>query len=169
LIISTQLHPEQGTARSDPIWQSEFVKRFVGLSATAQRRVYFARQDTSGDRGGCVNRSVLTELADEFEFEKVHPELLSFDKQVELAASTIALFGERGSAMMWSFFMPTSSRTIVVNGKTGRQKDRHVTIQNPVLAARGSRYCEINAVRVGSHQHFEVDPRLLRTAMEQLP
>jgi hypothetical protein len=169
LIVSTQLHPEQPTACADPIWQSEFVTRFVGSSVSPQRRVYLARQDTSGDRGGCVNRTVLTELAEEFGFEKIHPELLSLDEQISLVASTTDLFGERGSALNWSLYMPTQSRTIAVNGKALSRKDRHVTFQNPVLAARGSRYCEINAVRAGTHNYFEVDPRAMRTAMEQLP
>ena len=167
LIVSTHLHPTQRTARADPIWQSNFVARFVGdVTLSPSRRIYFARQDESGARGGCVNRSVLSELADEFGYEKVHPELLSFEEQVDLVASTTDLFGERGSALNWSLFMPAGSRTVTINSKAMGGKDTHVTYQNPVLAARGSQYCEINAVRAGRHNYFEVDPRGVRRALE---
>jgi hypothetical protein len=109
---------------------------------------------------------VLSELADEFGYEKVHPELLSFEEQVDLVASTTDLFGERGSALNWSLFMPAGSRTVTINSKAMGGKDTHVTYQNPVLAARGSQYCEINAVRAGRHNYFEVDPRGVRRALE---
>lgn len=169
LIVSTQLHPEQSTARADPIWQSEFVTRFVGSQLPLpERRIYFARQDTSGARGGCVNRTVLNEMAEEFGYETVYPELLSFDEQVELVASAVDLFGERGSALNWSLFMPPGSRVVTVNGKSFDSNDRHVTFQNPVLAARGSRYREINATRAGTHRFFEVEPQGLRRALESL-
>jgi hypothetical protein len=112
---------------------------------------------------------VLSELADEFGYEKVHPELLSFEEQVDLVASTIDLFGERGSALNWSLFMPPDSQTVMVNSKTSSRENPHSSFQNPVLAARGSRLREINVVRAGRHDYFEVDPRALRTAMGQLP
>ena len=170
LIVSTHLHPERNTARSDPIWQSDFVSRFVGTAAESpSRRIYFGRQDASGDRGGCLNRSVLSDIAEEFGYETVYPELLSFDEQVELVSSTIDLFGERGSALNWSLYMPSGSRTIMVNGRAPNSKRCHMSVQNPVLAARGSRYFELNVNRAGQHSHFEVDPRALRMAMETLP
>jgi len=170
LIVSTHLHPVRRTARADPIWQSNFVARFVGDGTPSpSRRIYFARQDESGARGGCVNRSVLSELAEEFGYEKVHPELLSFEEQVDLVASTTDLFGERGSALNWSLFMPSGSQTVMVNSKVPNSKRRLTSFHNPVLAARGSRYREINVVRAGRNDHFEVDPRALRSAMEQLP
>jgi capsular polysaccharide biosynthesis protein len=112
---------------------------------------------------------VLSELAEEFGYEKVHPELLSFEEQVDLVASTTDLFGERGSALNWSLFMPSGSQTVMVNSKAPNSKRRQTSFHNPVLAARGSRYREINVVRAGRNDHFEVDPRALRTAMEQLP
>ena len=169
LIVSTHLHPERRTARADPIWQSEFVSRFVGATTEPpSRRIFFGRRDASGDRGGCVNGSVLSEIAEEFGYETVYPELLSFDEQVELVASSADLFGELGSALSWSLHMPAGSRTVMVNGKAPNSKRRHTSFQNPVLAARGSRYREINAVRAGRHSHFEVDSRALRMAMETL-
>lgn len=170
LIVSTHLHPERTTARADPIWQSDFVSRFVGTTTELpSRRIFFGRQDGSGARGGCVNRSVLSDIAEEFGYETVYPELLSFDEQVELVASTIDLFGEYGSALNWSLYMPSGSRTILVNGKAPNSKRRHLSFQNPVLAARGSRYFELNVARAGEHSNFEVDPRALRMAMETLP
>ena len=169
LIVSTHLHPSRRTARADPIWQSEFVARFVGdATPSPSRRIYFARQDVSGARGGCVNRSVLSELADAFGYETVYPEMLTLDEQVELVSSTIDLFGERGSALNWSLFMPSDSQTVLVNSKKSSRENLHASYQNPVLSARGSRYREINAVRAGRQHYFEVDPRALRTAMEQL-
>lgn len=167
LIVSTQLHPELQTARADPKWQAEFVSRFLGTSAvTPSRRVHFARRGAAGERGGCVNRRVLSDLATEFGYEEVHPELLSFDEQVELVASTVDMFGERGSAMNWSLFLPSDSRTVLVNGKDLDRKVGHLNFHNPVLAARGSHYREINAVRAGSHNYFEVDPRGVRRALQ---
>ena len=168
LIVSTQLHPEQATARADPIWQSDFVSRFVGSSPSTQRRIYFARQDASGARGGCVNRAALDELAEEFGYEKVHPELLSFDEQVELVASTVDLFGERGSALVWSMFMPPGSRVVSVNGRSSDSKLAHVSFLNPAVAARGSRYRAINAVLAGTTRFFEIDPIGVRRALEGL-
>jgi hypothetical protein len=169
LIVSTHLHPEQYTARADPKWQAEFVSRFLGASApTPSRRVYFARRGATGERGGCVNRHVLNDLANEFDYEEVHPELLSFDEQVELAASTVDAFGERGSALNWSLFMPSGSRTVVVNGKQINRTSGHRTFHNPVLAARGSQYLEINAVLGGTHTFFEVDPVGVRRALERM-
>jgi hypothetical protein len=170
LIVSTHLHPEPTTARADSIWQSEFVSRFVGVATEPpSRRIFFGRRDESGGRGGCVNRSVLSEIAEEFGYETVYPELLSFDEQVELVGSTIDLFGEQGSALNWSLCMPSGSRTVLVNSKAPNSKRRHTCYQNPVLAARGSRFREVNATRAGGHAHFEVDPRALRLAMETLP
>ena len=170
LIVSTHLHPESTTARADSIWQSDFVSRFVGATTPPpSRRIFFGRQDESGVRGGCVNRSVLSDIAEEFGYETVYPELLSFDEQVELVASTIDVFGEHGSALNWSLYMPSGSRTVLVNGKAPNSKRRHASFQNPVLAARGSRYRELNVARAGQHSHFEVDPRELRKAMETLP
>jgi capsular polysaccharide biosynthesis protein len=169
LIVSTHLHPEQYTARADPKWQAEFVSRFVGeTTVTPSRRVHFARRDTSGERGGCVNRQVLNDLAAEFGYEEIFPELLTFDEQVELVASTVDVFGERGSALNWSLFMPSGSRTVLVNSKAMNRKDSHVTFHNPVLAARGSQYREINAVRAGTPNFFEVDPRSVRRALESM-
>lgn len=169
LIVSTHLHPELTTARADPVWQSDFVSRFVGTaSEPPSRKIFFGRRDESGIRGGCVNGSVLSDIAEEFGYETIYPEMLSFDEQVELVASSTDVFGEHGSAMNWSLFMPSGSRTVMVNGKAPNSNRRHTSFQNPVLAARGSRYREINAVRAGRHAHFEVDPRALRMAMETL-
>jgi hypothetical protein len=65
--------------------------------------------------------------------------------------------------------MPSGSQTVLVNSKTSSRENLHASFQNPLLAARDSRYREINVVRAGRNDHFEVDPRALRTAMEQLP
>jgi hypothetical protein len=168
LIVSTHLHPERRTCRADPIWQSEFVTRFVGSLPPPHRRVYLARQGLSDERGGCVNRWVLNELAEEFGYETVYPETLSFDEQVELVSTSIDVFGEQGSALNWSLFMPSGSRTVLVKSKLKSAEVRDATFHNPVLAARGSRYREISAVQAGGPNHFEVDPRELRKAMETL-
>jgi hypothetical protein len=169
LVVSTHLHPEQKTARADPIWQAEFVSRFVGeATSLPPRRIYLGRRDSSGVRGGCVNRWVLDELAEECGYETVYPELLSFAEQVALISTSIDVFGEHGSALNWSLFMPSGSRTVLVNSKPMSNLVPHISFQNPVLAARGSRYREINAVRGGRHNYFEVEPRALRRAMEQL-
>jgi len=169
LLVSTHLHPDSKTARADPIWQAEFVSRFVGESRSLpSRRIYLGRRDSSGVRGGCVNRWVVDEVAEEYGYETVYPELLSFGEQVELISTSIDVFGEHGSALNWSLFMPSGSRTVLVNSKPMSTLVPHISFQNPVLAARGSRYREINAVRGGRHSYFEADPRALRSAMEKL-
>ena len=170
LIVSTQLQPESRTARADPRWMSEFVARLTPESSPAPaRRVYLARQDSSGLRGGCANRHELDRIAADFGYEKVIPELLSFDEQLRLASSTVDMFGEQGSALTWSMFMPPDSRLVTVQSKPDDLQNRYVTFLNPTLAARGSKFFDIGAVRAGQHLSFEVDPRALRTAMEQLP
>lgn len=170
LIVSTQLQPESRTARADPRWMSEFVARLSPESGhTSARRVYLARRDSSGLRGGCANRHELDRIAADFGYETVIPELLTFDEQLQLATSTIDMFGEQGSALTWSMFMPPESRLVTVQSKPDDLQNRYVTFLNPTLAARGSRFFDIGAVRAGMHLNFEVDPRALRTAMEQLP
>ena len=172
LIVSTQLQPESRTARADPRWMSEFVARLTPESTPESppaRRVYLARQDSSGLRGGCANRHELDRIAADFGYETVIPELLSFDEQLRLASSTVDMFGEQGSALTWSMFMPPESRLVTVQSKPDDLQNRYVTFLNPTLAARGSRFFDIGAVRAGQHLSFEVDPRALRTAMEQLP
>jgi hypothetical protein len=170
LIVSTQLQPESRTARADPRWMSEFVARLSPESAhTPGRRVYLARQDSSGLRGGCANRFELDLIAADFGYEKVVPELLTFDEQLRLATSTVDMFGEQGSALTWSMFMPPESRLVTVQSKPDDLQNRYVTFLNPTLAARRSRFFDVGTVRAGGHLSFEVDPRALRTAMEQLP
>jgi hypothetical protein len=79
------------------------------------------------------------------------------------------MFGEQGSALIWAMFMPPKSRLVTVQSKPDHLQNRFMTFLNPVLAARGSAFYDIGAVRAGMHACFEVDPRALRTAMEQLP
>lgn len=169
LIVSTNLQPEAITARADPRWMSEFVTRLAPEPATTpDRRVYFARQDSSGIRGGCANRHELEQIATDFEYETVFPETMTFDEQIRLVASTVDMFGEQGSALTWSMFMPSGSRLVTVQGKPDDHQNRFMTFHNPVLAARGSRFYDVGAFRAGSHSSFEVDPTALRTAMEKL-
>jgi len=170
LIVSTQLFPEVNTGRADPQWLSDFVNRLSSVPASKPaRRVYFARDDASGIRGGCANRHELDRIASEFGYETVIPESLSFEEQIRLATETVDMFGEQGSALTWSMFMPPESRLVSVQSKPDGHQNRHMTYHNPVLAARGSRFDLIGAVRAGKHLGFEVDPRALRRAMEQLP
>ena len=172
LIVSTQLLPEAVSGRADPRWMSEFVARLTPPTTAASspaRRVYLARQDASGVRGGCANRHELDRIAADFGYEKVIPELLSFDEQLRLSASTVDMFGEQGSALIWAMFMPPESRLVTVECKPDDLQNRYVNFLNPLLAARGSRFLDLGAVRAGSNMSFEVNPRALRTAMEQLP
>ncbi len=170
LIVSTQLFPEVNTGRADPQWLTEFVNRLSPVPAgEPSRRVYFARDDASGIRGGCANRYELDRIATEFGYETVIPEALSFTDQIRLASETVDMFGEQGSALTWSMFMPPQSRLVSVQSKPDGHQNRHMTYHNPVLAARNSRFDLIGAVRAGKHLGFEVDPRALRRAMEQLP
>lgn len=169
LFVSTQLHPESRTARADPLWLNDFVERFTSASPSATpRKVYFARDDSSGVRGGCVNREILDEVAEEFGYDRVVPETLSFADQIALVSSTTDMFGERGSALNWAGFMPTGSRVVMVNGIPETPGRTSVTFHNPVMAARGSTFNEINVMRAGTHRHFEVDETLLRRAMSGL-
>jgi len=169
LIVSTNLQPEANTARADPRWMSEFVSRLSPEPATTPaRRVYFARQDSSGIRGGCANRQELDRIATDFGYETVFPETMTFDEQMRLATSTVDMFGEQGSALTWSMFMPAGSRLVMVQGKPDDHQNRFMTFHNPVLAARGSRFYDIGASRAGSHSSFEVNPSALRAALEKL-
>jgi len=170
LIVSTQLFPEVNTGRADPQWLTDFVNRLSPVQVRKPaRRVYFARDDASGIRGGCANRYELDRVAAEFGYEAVIPESLSFPEQIRLATETVDMFGEQGSALTWSMFMPPESRLVSVQSKPDGHQNRLMTYHNPVLAARGSSFDLIGAVRAGKHLGFEVDPRALRRAMEQLP
>jgi capsular polysaccharide biosynthesis protein len=170
LIISTQLQPNAQSARSDPRWMTEFISRFAPRPKdVGARRVYLAREDSSGLRGGCANRHELDRIAADFGYESVIPELLTFDEQLSVATSAVDMFGEQGSALMWAMFMPPESRLVTVKSKPDDQQNRFMTFLNPVLAARKSRLRGIGVVRAGTHNYFEVNPRALRTAMEQLP
>ncbi|MBJ7433338.1 MAG: glycosyltransferase family 61 protein [Microbacteriaceae bacterium] len=169
LIVSTQLQPERRTARSDPKWMSDFVERFtVASPPTAPRRVYFARRDDSGERGGCANRHEIRALAEEYGYETIVPELLSFDEQVDLVASTVDMIGEQGSALNWSMVMPRESRLVMVHNKDKGRKAMDVTFHNSVLSARGASLYDVRAVRAGGPPNFEIDPRALRRALETL-
>ncbi|CAB4866910.1 unannotated protein [freshwater metagenome] len=169
LIVSTQLQPERRTARSDPKWMSEFAERFTATSPpTAPRRVYFARRNLSGKRGGCANRNEIGALAEEFGYETVVPELMSFDQQVDLVASTVDMIGEQGSALNWSMVMPRESRLVMVHNKDKGRKATDATFHNSVLSARGASFYDIRVVRAGGPPNFEIDPRALRRALETL-
>jgi hypothetical protein len=169
LFVSTQLHPESRTARADPVWLNDFVERFTSATPpTAPRKVYLARDNFSGRRGGCVNREILDEVAEQFGYDRVVPETLSFPDQIALVSSTTHMLGERGSALNWAGFMPTGSEVVMLNGVPETMGKNAVTFHNPVMAARGSVFNEINAMRAGTHRHFEVDPALLRRAMSGL-
>lgn len=169
LFVSTQLHPESRTARADPVWLNDFVERFTSATApAAPRKVYFARDNFSGARGGCVNREILDEVAEQFGYDRVVPETLSFPDQIALVSSTTHMLGERGSALSWAGFMATGSEVVMVNGIPETMGKNSVTFHNPVMAARGSVFNEINVMRAGTHRHFEVDPALLRRAMSGL-
>ncbi len=169
LIVPTHLQPESRSARSDPHSLNEFVARFTGATRNSSpRRVYFARDHTSGKRGGCANRHELTALAEEFGYETVLPEKMSLDAQIKLVTSTTDMLGEQGSALTWSMFMPRGSRLVMVQNKPTFHKDRALTYHNSVLAARGSSLHDIAAFREGTSRNYEIEPATVRDALEKL-
>ena len=169
LIVQTHLQPQSRSARSDPHSVNEFVTRFapVKMSAPA-RRVYFARDAESGERGGCANRDELSALAEEFGFETAYPEKMSLDEQIDLVTSTTEMLGEQGSALTWSMFMPSGSRLVMVQNKPKFHRYRAETYHNSVLAARGSALHDIVAFRAGTSRNFEIEPAIVRSALEAL-
>lgn len=170
LIVPTHLQPESRSARSDPHTLNEFVTRFAPETpAESPRRVYFARDGESGERGGCANREVLSELAEEFGYETVYPEKMSLDEQINLVTSTTDMLGEQGSALTWSMFMPRGSRLVMVQNKPVFHKDRAETYHNSVLAARDSALYDITAFRAGTSRNYEIEPATVRRALETLP
>ena len=170
LIVPTHLQPESRSARSDPHTLNEFVTRFAPETPDASpRKVYFARDSESGERGGCANREELSKLAEEFGYETVFPEKLSLDEQIDLVTSTTDMLGEQGSALTWSMFMPSGSRLVMVQNKPEFHKDRAETYHNPVLAARDSALYHITAFRAGTSRNYEIDPAKVRRALEKLP
>ena len=169
LIVPTHLQPESRSARSDPHALNKFVTRFAPETLdTSPRRVYFARDGESGERGGCANREVLSELAEEFGYETVLPEKMSLDAQIKLVTSTTDMLGEQGSALTWSMFMPRGSRLVMVQNKPTFHKDRALTYHNSVLAARGSSLHDIAAFREGTSRNYEIEPATVRDALEKL-
>lgn len=168
LIVSTHLQPERRTAPSDPRWFTEFVSRFTdGLQTEGTRRIHMARRTESGLRSGCVNRHEIHALADDFGYETVYPETLSLDDQIRLVTGTTEMFGEQGSALTWAMFMRAGSELVVVDGKPNGRRIRFHTYYNSGLAARGSRHFHIGAVRAGRHGNFEIDPEVVRRALER--
>jgi hypothetical protein len=167
LIVPTHLQPESRSARSDPHSLNEFVARFTGATRNSSpRRVYFARDHTSGKRGGCANRHELTALAEEFGYETVFAEKMSLDEQIGLVTSTTEMLGEQGSALNWSMFMPPGSQLVIVPNKPSSQRDE--TFHNSVLAARGSSVYNIKAFRAGTSRNYEIEPATVRDALEKL-
>jgi hypothetical protein len=171
LVVPTHVQPESRSARSDPHSLNEFVTRFASPTATrsvSPRRVYFARDGESGERGGCSNRDELSALAEEFGYETVLPEKMSLDQQIDVVTSATEMLGEQGSALTWSMFMPPGSRLVMVQNKPSFHKDRAETYHNSVLAARGSSLHDIAAFRAGTSRNYEIEPSIVRRALETL-
>ena len=170
LIVPTHVQPESRSARSDPHSLNAFVTRFAPETPAAPpRRVHFARDSESGERGGCANREVLSELAEEFGYETVYPEKMTLDEQIDLVTSTTEMLGEQGSALTWSMFMPRGSRLVMIQNKPNFHKDRAETYHNSVLAARDSALYDITAFRAGTARNYEIEPATVRRALEMLP
>jgi hypothetical protein len=168
LIVSTHLQPENRMAGADPRWLSGFVSRFVeGLATEGERRIHMARGIDSGRRSGCLNRAEIHAIANDFGYETVFPETLSVEDQIRLVTSTTEMFGEQGSALTWAMFMRPGSDLVVVQNELETRKNRYVKYHNSVMAARQSRYFDIGAVRAGRQRHFEIDPEIVRRALEK--
>ena len=97
------------------------------------RNVFLSRSHLPRNSRWIEDDGLMDDIAEDLGFEVVHPEELSIEKQLEIAARARILAGPAGSALHLSVFAPPSARVIEIGDR--RTPDRPLPMQRIIDGA----------------------------------
>lgn len=90
-----------------------FLREGLSIGPTKGKRIYVSRSQSK--MRNILNEEQLLPVLKKFDFQVVHFENLSFEKQVELAGSSSIIMGPHGAGLTNMLFMPEGSKVIEIH------------------------------------------------------